>query len=245
MFQKKSLGLVLLSLMLFSVFSAVLASAAIYDPVVDFVKSVSTGWSQGNGYSFGVGKLFIAIIVWILIFAVLDKFPGFRDKSTLKFFMSLAVTFLATAYITASELAVIISSYSALGFVVGGIVPFLIMVFFTVSSVSNVRSKTAKVWVVRGLWGVFGGYFLYKVLSAGGASASAFVQWGHWIFVGISAVIVLATPFFVRWAMKEEMQTLTQLATDDALLRATLHDEKAKNIAAIKNRIEKTKGLAP
>ncbi|MEK6846935.1 MAG: hypothetical protein AABY16_02100 [Nanoarchaeota archaeon] len=244
MFQKKSLGFVLLSLMLISVFSAVFVSAqSIFDPVIDFAKSIGSDWNQGNGYSFGVAKFFIFIIVWILIFGVLDKFPGFKDKNALRFFLSLAVTFLATAYISASELAVVVSSYSALGFVLGGIVPLLIMVFFTASVVSNIRSASGKIWVIRGLWAVFGIYFVYKVLSVGGASASAFVEWGHWILVGLSLVVVFATPFFVKWAMKDQMRSLTQLVQEDAATRAALRDEKAKNVEAIRNRIQRAKGL--
>ncbi|MBM3206962.1 MAG: hypothetical protein FJZ43_05070 [Candidatus Staskawiczbacteria bacterium] len=243
--QKRVLAFVFISLMLFGLIPSLVSAqlAEIFQPVADFAKSVGSGWSQGEGYSFGVTKFFILIIVWILIFAVLDKFPGFKDKTAVKFFLSLAVTFLATAYITASELAVLVSSYSALGFVLGGILPFMIMFFFTTSTISSVRSKIAKIWIVRSLWAAFGIYFVYKILSMGNVVSSKFVEFGHWILVAVSVLIVFATPMFVNWAMREQLNNLTQLVKEDALSRAELRNEKAKNVEAIRDKVQNAKGL--
>ena len=239
------------SFMLLAVFAGVVSAQGFLSAITDPVVGMFNDWSAGNGYSFGVAKLFVLVIVWILLAGVLGKFPGLsgdeRGKGLMRFFLSFAIAFLATAYFTETELAIIISSYSAMGFVLGGIVPFLIMVFFTSSVIGSIGrggSKTQKTWVLRGLWAVFGGFFLYKVLSVGGASASDFIVYGHWIFVGLSVLVIFMLPFLVRKAVKEETRELYNLAEEDARSRGELLAKKAADIAKMREKIDKAKYVA-
>ena len=264
--SKKSVGLIFVSLIFLSLFvglvsaqgtftppptSTIPSSWGIFQPVVDFVKSIGTGWSAGEGYSFGVAKFFILIIIWILIGGILDKFPGLGGNQTgkkyMRFFLSFAIAFLASAYFTATELAVIISSYSAMGFVLGGIVPFLIMVFFTTSTVSSINeakgSAAVQLWTLRGLWAVFGTYFLYRVFSVGGASASDFIVWGHWIFVGLSVLVVAFLPKYIKGALKAQSEAFFEAAERDVEMRAQLRAEKVESMNALKEKLSQAKGV--
>ncbi len=251
--MKKSVGLFFASLMFLSLFSFVVSAAnPVIDPIVNFAKSIGSDWNQGAGFSFGVAKLFIFIILWILIVSVLDKFPGLNGqesgKKTMRFFLSFAIAFISSAYFTATEIAVIVSSYSALGFVLGGIVPFMIMVFWSSSVLSSMKSASsgAKTWTLRAMWILFGVYFLYKAISTNGASGfdgASWVIWAQWLIIILSFVIVLFTPFIIRGVVREETALIGQLAVEDAKNRAELRAEKAKNIEALKTRIDTAKGV--
>jgi hypothetical protein len=253
--QKRVFVFLFVSLMLFSLIAGVV-SAQIGPPappttdwgIFEPIRKMAFGWASGEGYSFGAAKFFILIIIWILIGGVLDKFPGLSGNQTgkkyMRFFLSFAIAFLASAYFTATEVALIVSSYSAMGFVLGGIVPFLIMVFFTTSTVSSIDKNKGSVvvqtWVLRGLWTVFGVYYLYRIFSIGGASASDFIVYGHWIFVALSVLVVAFLPLFIKKALKAQDESFMVAATTDAELRANLRAEKMEKIAAIKREMERS-----
>ncbi len=96
-----------------------------------------TGWEQG-GESFDkvMIKYLLLIIIIFFIYAILEMLT-FPNGVFLRLVLSLIIGFLATIYITPNEAWALAQSYSALGITIGAIIPFIILVGFTIITVTH------------------------------------------------------------------------------------------------------------
>src|SRR3989344_7341051 len=138
MFDKKRVSLFFLAVVgfMFAVQFAgmVVAQSAESQSVAgDFFKNIWDSWKTGGNFPEGFAKLMITIIIIILVYSTLDFFPGFKgdEKLGVRALLALIVGFLGGAYLLPGVVFVILTSYSAMGFALGFVLPFLILLVFT------------------------------------------------------------------------------------------------------------------
>jgi hypothetical protein len=101
--------------------------------VFDPIKSTFGDWQNGT-LSINIAKYIFWFLITVIIFAIVRIIPGIKETNKgLQFILSLAVAFLATAYLTPSNLYLMLTSYGALGIVFGTGIPFVIMLYFSIA----------------------------------------------------------------------------------------------------------------
>jgi len=181
--SKKSVGLIFVSLIFLSVFASLFVGvvsaqdngpgnrpgptinlessgvAKIFDPV----KSMFTEW-QGGKLTENVAKYLFLFLVVVLIYSIINVIPFLKDRHpSIKILFSIVVGFLSTAYMSASDIHLLLTSYSALGFVLSAAIPFMILVFFSIE-VSKDHSAGGKLFSIL-IWIAFIVFIFYKVIS--------------------------------------------------------------------------------
>lgn len=145
MFNKKSIGLIFVSLMLFSFVAGVVSAqssswlqnlfgggssvqATFWDPVKDMFSS----WQEGD-LSVNVAKYLFLILLTIFVYSVVGFIPMIKSlHGSAKFLFALIIGFLATAYLTPSDVYVALAGYSAMGLVLSALLPMVILMFFSI-----------------------------------------------------------------------------------------------------------------
>jgi len=161
--MKKEKTCKILALIFLSVFSisliAGVVSAAIFDPV----KDMFTDWAKGQ-LSLNVAKYIFIVLFGLFIFAVLRLVPFLGDNMTVRIISSSLIAFLAGAYLTPKEVYIVVSSYSALGAVIGVLIPFMIMVAITTELPTKENFYKNKIFGYV-LWGLFSVFAIWKAIS--------------------------------------------------------------------------------
>ncbi|MBT6182927.1 hypothetical protein HN604_01220 [archaeon] len=186
---KKILSYSILGLFLFAFAMNFVAAA---NPIGDWL----TVWEEGKDFSANFAKYLFWALLSILIFGVSGAIPGLsgKGKDPLKWAVAIIVGFLSMAYITPHEIFVLMTTYSALGFVLGGVLPFIILTAFTFQLASTGTKKKpaqrlmnkAFAWA---MWGAFSLFLIYKNLTAPDDSTAL---WLHRILAGLSVLMFFA-----------------------------------------------------
>ena len=99
-----------------------------------------------------------------MIYSIINVIPFLKDRHpSIKILFSIVVGFLSTAYMSASDIHLLLTSYSALGFVLSAAIPFMILVFFSIE-VSKDHSAGGKLFSIL-IWIAFIVFIFYKVIS--------------------------------------------------------------------------------
>lgn len=253
--HKKSFGVFVISLLMFSLFVGVVSAQlgpssdpndptdggsvtgeSSLDPISEFFNRLFAGWSEGTGVSQTVAKLFIAIIIGILVYGVADRLPGLDDsnghnRAVLRWIISIIVAFLGTAYLSGTELMLIISQYNALGFALGAALPWFILSFFTYDILS--QSGSAKRHVIPPkliaslLWVFFVGFMIYRIFTVVvpavggvGQSFSQPVGIAYWAITMIGFFVIIFMGSISHFILKESIEDVNTRART-ALAKAT------------------------
>lgn len=160
----KILGIVLISVMLILLVSQFVIAQDIFDPVKDMFAK----WEEGE-LSVNIAKyLFFAMLI-ILVYAIIGSIPILKDMGGpdfgwfLKLILSVIIGFLATAYLTPSEVYAMLASYSAMGFVLAAGLPFVILIFFTIE-ISKTGGAGGKLFA-KLMWFAFIAFLIYKLIA--------------------------------------------------------------------------------
>ncbi len=192
--KERLLGLLFVGLLVMPI---MLSTFAMAGPVDEFFTNVWSTWSSGDGIPENVARILLTFVIFILIYSVSDKLPGLKGADTGKFWLrvvlSFIVAFLGTAYLAQGELYAILANYSALGFVLGGILPFLIVAFFTFDIANNDDMhdfpKKMVLYLVWGGYAIFMGIRAYQGLDNGG---SLFSGWtAAYSMSALAGVVIL------------------------------------------------------
>jgi len=220
---KKTLALLVLGLFVFAfAFSAVgFVSAAERNSSnpggggIDFnlMKSLFDvdNWLLGEEFSSYVAKVLFMVLLVLIIQGVAGFVPGIEDKGAIKWIFAVIVGYLGMAYITPDEIYAMMISYSAMGFAIGTIIPFIVIAAFTYQLATKEGKPSelvANKWIAKGVWLVFSLYILYKIISIWKAPelTSNGFMWMLVIVLVISVVIFLS----VRKIFKILRSTVTQ-----------------------------------
>ncbi|MEK6846934.1 MAG: hypothetical protein AABY16_02095 [Nanoarchaeota archaeon] len=191
---------VLVSLLLASLLFANVVSAQ-----SNFFKDIADQWQSGDLNDNTVRVLF-AFIVLMFVMTLVDRLPGLsgENKGWLRWIMGVVITLLATAYLKVEEIKTTLFAYSALGFVLGAAVPFLLLMFFSYDLLNVRKSGISQKWVAKlfvyALWIAFAGFMLYRIVSISGASTAVpdFLKYAHYALFILAVFVLLFMRAFVR-----------------------------------------------
>ncbi len=227
--KKRLLGLFLLSLVFLATIVQFVHFASAQqsqqpDPFSEvwnsYIKPSLTTWGTGNGLGDGFTRFLFGVIIGLLVYGIADRIPGMDKKELIwaRGVIAIIIGFFGTSYISSGELKTLLVSYSALGFTLGFILPFLILVFFSydIALSTNIKNVWVKRALIRVTWGVFGVFTIYKIIGLATPSTTLDSP----IFKGILYVafmIILGVFIFTNYLMRvlgegEKLETLHQMA---------------------------------
>ena len=131
-----------------------------------FVSDLFTQWSAGQ-LDVNIAKYLFWIMLAGLIWGALN-FARFPPSGVFQALIAIPVSFLATAYITPSEVFTILSSYTALGITLTFILPFIILLFVSAMLLSNDKIRQMsipKIMMEVFLWVFYLVVLVYKMIA--------------------------------------------------------------------------------
>jgi hypothetical protein len=217
-----------------------------WDKVIVRVK----GWFGGSGtttnptpgYSniFGLTKaqativshILLGILFLIIIFTIVEVLPFFPSNGFVKFLVSIIVTVLAMMLLPAADIEAVMGTYQALGIVLTSIVPFLVMLAFTIKwdeRHPQYRFVSTIIWI---------GFVVYLALRWKDMPADATLKWAYPITLLLAILFVLFKGWFVKMAIRSGIKG--DFAKFDRLTRAEMKAE----VALVDEKIKALKGKA-
>ncbi len=103
-----------------------------------------------------LSKLFFAILLGMVIYTIISSFFS-KSNSFIQWGITIAITSISFMGIPADFLEALRTSYGAMGLTILTVIPFLIMVIFTV--------KTKDLMIARGTWAFYGFYYFLLVIG--------------------------------------------------------------------------------
>lgn len=167
--EKLMFGLFAFTIALFSIIiiSNVISAADPNDLAKSAVEGISkaiTEWFAGIVNN-QLSKVLFGILLALLIYSILD-FSGIINQNLIKVSISVIVSFLSIAYLTPTEIWLILASYNAMGATLLTLIPIMILMLFS-----------------------------YRMILVGGAKGVIF-QYLIWIFYGIFLTIKILIQIF-------------------------------------------------
>lgn len=196
-FLKRNIFFLLIITILFLSFFQ-LSSAQ--ESTTDKVLKILENWKLGN-LDEGVAKVAFTGLVFLLIFPLIKLLPVWGQgrsgwNKIFRFILAVCITFLSTAYLTPQDVKLTLVSYSAMGMVLGGIVPLLLLIYFTIDARKSAESSSLLMsWI---LWLSFIAFLIYKLLSAKDGELDST---GIIVYLGIIILSILFL-FFQGFVMK-------------------------------------------
>lgn len=241
---KKFLALGVLGMFMF-IFAMQLVMAA--DTPLNPIRDWFAEWEEGTNFSANIAKYLFWALVSMAVFSIGSKIPIFSGlfdsgKVWLGALFSITVGFLSMAYITPDEVYAMMTSYSALGFVIGGVIPFIVLITFTFTlateGIEGSKQRLTNQVVAWIMWLAFVGFMVYKIIvTPEDPSAAAGISLLHWaaLAVGVGMLIFLGAIFkrFGKMATKAEIDEYTTMSKKQvgklkadvkALKNATIHE---------------------
>jgi len=164
-------------------------------------------WESGD-FSANIAKYLFWALVSMVVFSIGSQIPGL-DKLfqgsylALGVIFSAVVGFLSMAYITPQEVYALMTSYSALGFVVGGALPFIILFFFTMTiavksdSAGATQRYMSKMFAFA-LWILFTIFIAVKAIFPVEGAGSGTYYTLTWALVALSIVCTISVGMIFR-----------------------------------------------
>ena len=186
------------------------------------------GWQEGQ-LSINIAKYLFFILLALFIYSIFAFVPIIKKQNEfIKSAMSAIVAFLATAYLTPSDVYTALASYGALGIALGGILPFIILLFFSI----EVQKKGGFGGVIlsKAVWAIFIVFLIYKIFSgiyfceirgAGTSTIRCINAMEGWIYVGliIAAFIwIFSQRAIVKSIFKQEIRQETENLENSSLI---------------------------
>ena len=166
-------------------------------PVTDFFAT----WQSGD-INTGLAKVLFLILLSLVIYSVVETIPflGKNRNVAVKVIVTAIVAFFATAYLTPQEIYAIILSYTSLGFVLAALIPFVILVFFSIT-LAKEHGGGAKVFL-KIVWVAFIFFLIYKLIlfwMQGNISTTLFVGYLLMIILSILYIFFLQDTLIKNW----------------------------------------------
>ena len=156
-----------------------------------FISNLFTNWEEGN-IDTNISKYFIFFMLALLISGIMGSL-NFLGKFT-RISISIIIAFLATAFITPAEVLGIVTSYTALGLALTSILPFVVLILFSATNLTEGTTSVGKILIDRLLWALFGIFLVYRVIMLF-LSDKTF----SWVIAGI-VIISLLIALYITFA---------------------------------------------
>ena len=232
--QKKRLLSFLILGLLASVIVVQFVGVVSADDVTDWIKNnLITPLGSGSGYGEGFSRFLFGVVIALLVYAVTDKLPGMKEEKLTwaRWVIAGIIAYFGTVFLSGTELLVLISSYSALGFTLGIILPFSILIFFSYDlwESPNIKNVWIKVMLMRVIWAVFTGFLVVRIIT-GGPVVSKTAIYAMWAMVVFSIVIFVFTKYIGLKIIKEKDVTTILEAGRTSKLAARREKQLAESI---------------
>jgi hypothetical protein len=178
----------------------------------DFLKNIFISWDKGTNFSPTLTKILLWALVTMVIYAVTKMIPGigqtFKDHDGLTITFSVIVGFLSMAYITPQNLIILMAEYSALGFTIGALIPFLILAGVTISIASESKDAPSFVgsqYLATLGWLIFTVYLIYRLVLEF-STRTDFSGWDFIfaLFISVASVIITLKIAYIMQKIKEK-----------------------------------------
>lgn len=193
--------------------------------------TLSSVWSSIFSDSWKSGALDIETARWayfillaILIWAILDYSPFFSSETGRRInpFVALIVSYLAMAYLTPAEVYTALISYGALGIVLGGALPFIILAFFSIKI--NKEGGLAGRLLSKFMWFAFIIFLVARLFMVGTGNmgidgrSDSYYAWAYFILI-LFAVgwIVRVETWVIKFLRNEDVAFLSAQELDDQI----------------------------
>jgi hypothetical protein len=168
--------------------------------VVGFFSAIGIGGDVTTDF---LSKLFFAVLLGMIIYSVVSTF--FSDSGAfVQWGITGAVTFIAFFGIPAGYLEALQLSYGAMGLTILTVIPFLIMVLFTV--------KVKDLMIARGTWVFYVFYYFFLIIQKWWGLAEDVSGVPYWIaFLG-GIVMFFMIPYLRHWGEEGKLEALEEKA---------------------------------
>lgn len=238
--KKRMLGLFIFALVFSSLILGVVSAVTPFQPVVDFF----TKWGEGNT-DINIAKFVFWVILTLFIYSILAYVPFVKGDSSgqkgIRFILAFLVSFLSIAYLTSQDLYLTLTAYSALGVVLGAIIPFVIILFFSIemgkSGGVGGRLISKAVWIgfiVYMAWKIFDGYYFCETINKNTCISYS----GMLVFLGIGLVSIVYIWFGEKLLLKQLFKEESKV-----ILSTNLRDVADSLTAEISRREERSQEL--
>jgi hypothetical protein len=204
----------------------------------NFISDLFTQW-QGGNLDVNIAKYLFWLMLTGLIWGALS-FAKFPPAGIFQALIAIPVGFLATAYITPTEIFTILTSYTALGITLSFVLPFMIMLFVSAMLLSNetVRQMSIpKVLLEVFLWIFYLIILGYKLIEG---LVSGQIEFGLSLTVVIMFGIFLITLIIVTFN-KRFRNYMWDLGNDIRRAQARAATTEAAEAARTANAIERAR----
>jgi len=238
--KKRLLGLFIISLLAISLFtgfaSAQTAGSEIFDPVYDMFAS----WEEGD-FSPNIAKYLFLFLLALVFYSVLGFMPFIEEgKEFIKWPIAFIVAFLATAYLTPSDIYTMLAGYGALGIVVGTIIPFIILFFFSLQV--HKKGGLGGRLFAKIMWAAFLLFLLWKLID-GMFFQEVISKTEGFFYIGFMIVVFWYMTKGEKWLIEkitgEELDMVRQKAFEEVEEADVLRKADKKRFEALKERTKK------
>lgn len=211
MSSKKVVGMFFFGLIVFSMFGFVsavnnttmnnsalfnsLRDSALFGPILDFVGFVS---------SEGFATFLLGVLVIMMIYSLMSFIPFFGDGPGIKWAASIIIGVLAFLYVDVNTIKILLQTYEALGIVFSAVVPFLVVLAFSVRLETEAKLKNyifSHILSNLVVWG-FVVYILFSLVSGAGGWNSFIKFENVSVFRGVYFFTLVAGLIWSIWKGK-------------------------------------------
>ena len=182
-------------------------------------------WETGKDFSSNIAKYLFWFLISVLIYSIAKNIPGVKELNTgLQGAFAGVIGFLSMAYITPEEVFSMMTGYTALGFVLGGFLPLIILLFFTIEMAKeglkgNAGTRLGRRIMAIMMWIAFSFFAFLRALNADPGSKLL-----SWIIVGASIIMILSMKH-VFTLIKKEMITEVKDKSKETSEKATRREQ--------------------
>jgi|SRR3989344_610145 len=219
----------------------------------DFFRTIWDSWKTGGQLPEGFAKFLFSLIIGLLVYSTLDFMPGLKGEQNLviRTLLAIVVGFLGGAYLLPGEVYAVLLSYSATGFTIGMVFPFLILMLFTWKLLEeNPFNNTylSKI-VFLGIWGTWAWYLLNRLSGIYGSIFNIFkgslqgIEVSSGLTIGFIAMFVItllmifiglfAWKYSTRKAQQGKIQSETENVSKKMQGSRIYTDEQNKQFEAM------------
>lgn len=172
---------------------------------------------QGGALNLNIAKILFFVIILVFVYAVIKFIPGVKKlNGFILFILAGAISFLATSYFTPNEVYTILMAYSGMGFALAVMIPFVILLGFTVQSVFDPPDTPMEYFMSKAfaaiLWTLFTLFIVYRIFSGSDQSGGLYLI--QIIMAGVSGIVAILcyTGTIFKWAGNQADKTTQELA---------------------------------
>lgn len=169
--KKRIFCLVILSLLAVSL----VASMASAFWTNEEIKASIERWEQGT-LDETIAKYLFLVLITLVIFSALNHVNVIKQKG-IQVVLSIVIGFLSVTYLAPKTIWAMTSSYSALGLVLGTLLPFIVLLFFTFTATAegSANARATQIVLQYVLWIAFVFYMIYTTAIMFGQSGLPFI----------------------------------------------------------------------